>query len=85
MCALLLLCLLLILRESIGYGSTPAPISIVPEIKRFGHIITPTPLSIIPFEGELWLFDHSYSSVYYLCEREVWLFEYSYSYVCYSC
>jgi len=51
--------------------STSVPVSIIPEIERFGYVITPTTVLMITFEGEVWLYYHSYSCVGCLCEEEV--------------
>ena len=53
------MCLLLLLRERVGYMSTPDPVSVVCVKERFGYLITPTHMSNIPVEGEVWLYKHS--------------------------
>jgi len=65
--------------ERVGCMSTPTPVSITPEIDMFGCVITPAPISVILVEGEIWLYNHSYSCIYCLSESEVWLCEHSYS------
>ena len=51
--------------------------SIVCDKERFGCLITPASMSVIAVEGEVWMFDHSYSFVYCLHEGEVWLSKHS--------
>ena len=71
MSALLLMCMLFLLRESIEYGSTPAPVSDIPVMERSGYISPRTSVFVIHFEREVWLCEHSYSFVCCLCEGEV--------------
>ena len=57
------------------YVRTPAHMFAVRVIERIGCMSTPTHIPVIFVEVKYWLFEHSNSSVYYLCEKEVFLYD----------
>ena len=49
----------------------PTQVSFVCVVERFGYMSTNTPVLFTPDDGEIHLFEHSYSCACCLCDGEV--------------
>jgi len=72
-------CLLFLLRERIGYKSTPDPVSIVCLKERFDYVSTSTPISVVCVIYRFYYVITPTPVYIILVEGKDWLCEYSYS------